>query len=106
MRLINVIYDYEYDEDNNLIVNDDVDIISIPDKIADDLEEMVRLFFNWTSLEESGCWKLINGKKTCCVETTDFLRWLNINFFHYENKSSVLVEAHTNYRSDLPSAEF
>ena len=107
MKNINVIYDYEYDyETDTLTVTDDVDIISVPDFVCEHLEEIVQKFFNWTALKDSGCWVKMNGEEVCCVGTADFLRWLNKNYYFCEGKESVLIEEHTEYRPELPCAEF
>ena len=107
MKNINVIYDYEYDnETDTLTVADDVDIISVPDFVCEHLEEIVQKFFDWTTLMDSGCWVKMNGEEVCCVGTADFLRWLNENYYSCEEKESVLIEEHTKYRPELPCAEF
>ncbi len=107
MRLINIIYDYEYDDSTQqLIIADDVDIVSVPDIVCENLEEVVQKFFDWTNSIESGCWKDIDGELLCCVETEDFIKWINSNYFNSENKEAFIVKQHTKYNPIYPIAEF
>ena len=107
MKLINIIYDYEYnDSTQQITIADDVDIVSVPDIVSENLEEIVQKFFAWTDSIESGCWKNIDEKLVCCVETEDFIKWINKNYFNSENKEAVIVKQHTKYNPSYPIAEF
>lgn len=107
MKNINVIYDYSYnDETETIDIFDDVDIISVPNMVADNLDNVVQKFFDWTNTVDSGCWKQINNKVVCCVETSDFIRWLNRNYFYCEEKESTIIEQHTKFNPEYPCAEF
>ncbi len=107
IKLINVIYNYEYDDlTEQLIIGDDVDIVCVPDIVCENLDATVHEFFNWTSTKESGCWKTENGELVCCVDTEDFIRWINIKYFNSENKNAYIVEQHTKYNPNYPIAEF
>ena len=107
MKLINIVYDYEYDDSTQqLIIFDDVDIVSIPDYVCENLEEIVQKFFDWTNCIESGCWKNIKGRLLCCVETEDFIKWINNNYYTCENKEATIIKQHTKYNSSYPVVEF
>ena len=108
MKLINAIYDYEYnDETDEMTVDDDVDILLVPDYVADNIADVVQKFENWSSEKDSGRRRVKwNGNEILSTDTEDFIRFLNMNYFNCENKESVMVEAHTKYRPELPSAEF
>lgn len=107
MKYINIVYDYEYDESHQrLTVSGDVDIVSVPDIVCENIEEVVQKFFDWTNRIDSGCWKDIDGKLTCCVETEDFIKWINNNYFNCENKKAEIIRQHTEFNPSYPIAEF
>ena len=107
MKKINIIYNYEYDDvSEQLTIQDDVDIVYVPDCICDNLEQNVQEFFNWTNCLDSGCWKEINGALVCSVDTEDFIRWINQTYPNLEAESAFIVKQHTKYNSQYPIAEF
>ena len=99
MKLINVVYEYDYD---------DVDIILVPDEIADNIELTVRQFNQWLSIPENGKEFFVT---TACnqialgIDTEEFLRWLN-NFKIADGTKASIVKQHTTYISKYPMVDF
>lgn len=109
MKLINLLYDYEYDDiEDTVIVTGNVDIISVPDFVCENLDIIVQKFFDWvSSTREHGYFvKNASGHETLIVGTNEFVKWLNDNYSEYENQEIVVVEEHTKYNPNYPSAEF
>lgn len=116
MKLINVIYDYEYDYIEDVITDiSAADILSVPDFVCDNLNDIVQEFFNWTNDEVRNAEKsmypeywtqLSNGKICMGINSDHFVKWLNNNYYHFENKESVVVKIETTYISDYPTAKF
>lgn len=106
MKLINVVFDYDYDEQNDkLIVLGAVDIIQVPDFVAENLNKIVQEFFNWANQKENGCYKEMDNEFICCTDTYTFLEWLN-KYYHTEQEFSSIISSQVDYRPELPSAEF
>lgn len=106
MKLINVIYDYEYDDITDTItVTGDVDIIKVPDFVSDNIDDIVQKFFRWTELSEN---KKIyeNENGILCIGANEFVEWLNENYYQCENQKIVIIETNTKYNPDYPSAWF
>ena len=99
MKLINILYADEYN---------DVDILRVPDFIHDNIGNVVQDFFNWVSSTKShGYYKQgPDGHEVLCVGTNEFVKWLNENYVQYEDQEIVVVEEHTKYNPNYPSAEF
>lgn len=106
MKLINIVYDYEYDDiTNNVTVTSKVDIIKVPDFVSDNIDNVVQNFFDWTTLNENRK-KYENENGTLCIGTNEFVEWLNENYSKYENQKIVIVKRNTEYNSDYSSAWF
>lgn len=107
MKNINVIYDYDYDEKHDVtIVKGDVDIISVPDVVFENLENIVQEFFDWAYSEESDCWTTVNNEKICCAGANEFVKWLNKNYSYCKQCSAKIIEENVKYNPKLPCAEF
>ena len=115
MKLINVAYDYEYDDNDVLIDMGPVDILCVPDYVHDHLEDIVKEFDYWVGDEvyegekskHPEYWaQQENGEVVMNVGTEHFINWLNDHYYHCENKKSYMVEENTTYNPDYPTAEF
>ena len=98
MKKVNIVYDDMYS---------DVDIIAVPNEIADCLSELVPIFLDWTPPEnDNDYWKIINGKKYLSIETRGFVKWLN--YYHckkLKDKAYIVIQ-NTNYCCDYNTIEF
>lgn len=97
MRLINLLFEYDYD---------DVDVVLVPDYIAENIESVTQLYHKWTWEDKThfGWKKAPDGHMYVECGTELFLWWLN-NYFR-EYGESTLVEAHTKYVPEYPTADF
>lgn len=95
MRLLNITYD----------TIDDIDLVSVPNEIFDDIDRNIQEFFDWTATENSECWIETNGKRFLCVGTKDFIRWLN-KFKHYEIEDAKIISQLTEIDPNYPIAQF
>lgn len=99
MKFVNVVFEYDYD---------DVDIILVPDDIADNIEQVVQLFIHWLSNPDNGkqfLKTLQSGQIGMIIETESFLFWLN-NYKITNGAKASIVMQHTKYNSKYPMAEF
>lgn len=71
---------------------DDVDIITVPDFIYDDLENFERLFLNQISAQKPG------------LGTYDFISWLNE--YHAKDRKATIVQEHTFLNPKLKAVHF
>jgi hypothetical protein len=99
MKLINLIYEDDYD---------DVDILLVPDFVHDHIEDVLQTFFNWAAKTREHGYFIIDekGKEVLAIATKEFVEWLNCNYFQSEGQEIVVVEANTKYNAEYPSAEF
>lgn len=99
MKLVNIVYADEYN---------DVDIICVPNFVHDNMDTVVQEFFDWaSSTKEHGYYKQgSNEQEVLCLGTDEFIKWLNEYYIQYENQEIAVVEAHTKYNPNYPSAEF
>lgn len=97
MQRINIVYGEEYS---------DVDIILVPNIVAENLEKVGQEFLDWSGQEGSDCWKMIDGRKICCVDTEDFMRWIDKKYFIREHCKTSIVKQHTTLDTTLPRVEF
>ncbi len=106
MKLINVIYDYEYDDRTDTTkVTDTVDIIKVPDFVSDNIDDIVQEFFDWVALNENRK-EYENDEEILCIGTKEFVEWLNKNYYQCENQKIVIIETNTKYNPDYQSAWF
>ncbi len=107
MQYLNVIYDYDYDDELDVItVKGNVDIIAVPDIVFNNMDAIVQEFFNWASLDESGCWNIIDGKRVCCTSIDDFIKWLNIHYDDDERCKSKVVARNVTHNPLFQNVEF
>ena len=74
MKNINLVYGND---------TDDVDILCVPDRVADHLEEIVQMFFRWMSDPDHSHNFWMMSPSDCrylALDTTEFIWWLN-NFY-------------------------
>lgn len=106
MKLINIIYEYEYDDiTNTTTVLGNVDIIKVPDFVCDNIDTIVQEFFDWTALNQNRK-KYENKNGVLCIGTNEFVEWLNENYALDENQKIIIIAIDTKYNSDYPSALF
>ena len=99
MKKINIVFDDEFD---------DVDILLVPDDIADNIENVVQEFFNWVEIPENRkrfVVRIIDGYEIISFATEEFIWWLNEIKIQTPPKAEILIQ-HTKYIPDYPSAEF
>lgn len=110
MKFINVAYDYEYDDNDNLIDMGTVDVVLVPDFVYNNLDIIVQNFFDWTDNvvrnakcnEYSKYWATLdNGKIVMTVGTEHFVKWLNDNYFNCEHQKSIIIATETEYNPSL-----
>ena len=116
MKYINVMYDYEYDDDGETLLEPgEVDIVLVPNFVHDNLDDIVQKFNSWVGDEvyeadkgkHPNYWvKESNGRMCMSVGTDHFVDWINDNYFHCENQESKIIEINTKYNPEYPSAEF
>lgn len=99
MKKINVVYDG---------CMDDVDIIQVPDVVAENIEDITQEFFDWMSSTcDHGFWKKDNkGNQYLECETEAFIDWINKEFSDKCNENASIILQHTEYNKEYPSAEF
>ena len=115
MKLINMAYDYEYDDNDILIDMGIVDIVLVPEFVCNNLNEIVQKFFDWIDdvvqnsrqKDYQEYWEYCeNGEEIITVGTENFVKWLNDNYFYCENQESVIVTTETEYNPSYPTAMF
>ena len=98
MKLVNLLYDDDYD---------DVDIICVPDAVANNIGSVVGKFQRWIADERNvhSYWTTSRlGFKSLAIDTDAFIWWLNE---HYNDcESAYIVYQHVKYCEELPTAEF
>ena len=99
MKHINIVYDDNFD---------DVDIIAVPDNIAQNIESVVQEFMEWVSTPKNQkrfVVKSAEGNLVLSVGTDEFLWWLN-NMKPTVDAKASLVCQHTVLMPGLPVADF
>ena len=116
MKYINIVYDYEYDEITNSIINmGNVDIVLVPDIVCNNLQSIVQTFFDWVSKEvyysekdkHPEYWTALSDGSVCMgVNSEHFVKWINDNYFSYENQKTVVAKVETTYNPNYPLVKF
>lgn len=99
MKKVNVVFDDEID---------DVDILLVPDEIADNIEGVLREFNQWLRIPENRSRfvvKVINGYEIISINTEEFLWWLNYVRIDDTQKATILIQ-HAKLVVDYPRADF
>ncbi len=97
MREINIVYGDNFS---------DADIILVPDIVAENLEKIGQDFLDWAVETGSDCWRIVDGREVCCVETEDFIRWIDKKYFERENCNATIIAKFTKYNPKFPTVEF
>jgi len=99
MKGINIVYD------NN---EEDVDIVTVPDYVSDNISAVVQEFFDWLDLNDTHEYWMTdsNGLKYLEIETVAFIKWVNTFYGGNETEKSGLVLAHTKLNKNYDCAEF
>ena len=89
----------------------DVDILEVPEKIAENIESIVREFNMWLCTPGNGSRFLVetaSGKKVLAIGTKEFVWWLqNIKIKEIDGEKTVeIVKEHTTFDDSLPTANF
>jgi hypothetical protein len=87
---------------------EDVDIIVVPENIANNIKDVAQKFFNWVFEGDNKNQfekKSDSGRIYVSIATRDFIWWLNNYEIHSAPYASI-VEEHTALCSDYPTVEF
>lgn len=95
MRKINLVFDEVYN---------DVDILLVPDDIAEGIESVMLEFGRWLSCDEYAKYFRTGQGKFLAIGTSEFLWWLNHIRIIEGTKASIL-EQHAEFDPLLPIAE-
>ncbi len=94
MKLINVIYDDEYN---------DCDMVLAQDAFCNDILANESFFLNvWATDSRNGCYRVVDGVTQLYVGTADFIRYLNEVFGETESERAKLVKGNAVYNPELP----
>lgn len=99
MRLINIVYDNDYS---------DVDIISVSEYVADNLDSVAQEFFDWLKIPSNRKGYLVRispQKELLAIGTKEFVDWLN-RHSGYNISCADIVLQHTEYNAEYPCAYF
>ena len=81
-----------------------VDIVNIPDEVAENLDEVVSEFFKWMfdKTNNHKYWVMEEGKKKYCSYTTEaFIDWIN-EFITKEEKATIIAISSRQIDETLP----
>ena len=96
MKKINIVFDDDYE---------DVDVIVIPDEIADAIQRLAQDYLFWIPpKDDPNGWVVDDGEPVLIKETTGFVEWLNKN--HCIGVKSYVIEEHTSYSKHDGDVEF
>lgn len=97
MKYINIVFE------NDL---SDVDLLYVPDYVADNIDQVVMEFDKWLRNPENGNRFLVpyNGKMVLGIGTEEFTWWLNNSKKEYNN--STIFKQHTTFCPEYPTANF
>ena len=95
---------------NLLYGNDtsDVDILCVPNHIADNIENITQQFFNWMGdINNVHNYRRTNemGEPYLEIDTEAFVWWLN-NYYPHVDEIVAIFEQHVDFCPDYPTAEF
>ncbi|MHB1453661.1 MAG: hypothetical protein ACYCYM_06890 [Saccharofermentanales bacterium] len=100
MKLVNVVYEEDFS---------DVDILSVPEYIYENIESEVQLFNDWLFDKSShhDYWEM-NEKGGEYIEcgTDAFVNWLNEFRLNENSEKVITIQSHTIFHPDYKSAEF
>lgn len=86
---------------------EDVDILSVPDCVCENIESITQEFFNWLeNTKEHGCWRETeSGVPYLAVETKDYVEWLNKHYCNQDNDKVTVVKSHVKYNPRYDSTD-
>lgn len=85
---------------------EDVDIICVPNSVAEKITILTQMFLDWLpNAEDEIYWETINGRKVSVCETDGFIKWLNTNYSDDIPKSYV-VTRHSKLCDEYDVIEF
>lgn len=98
MKKINVVFEEDYL---------DVDILLVPDSVAENLDAHVDAFFQWVRDSKNQEQFLVpyNGKMVLGIATKEFLYWINTQCKSCCPKA-IIIKEHTKHCPDYPTAFF
>ena len=99
MKPINILFDGIYN---------DVDIILVPDWIANAIDQVVLDFHSWLSIPENKSRFMKPNERwgqVLMIDTQEFVWWLN-NVKILSQEKSMVVKQHTSYIEEYPTAHF
>ena len=89
---------------------DDVDIICVPNKIAENIEYFTDLYFTWmyVNINSHTYWRVKDdGTKILNLETESFVWWLNSQCnYQNSNEKAYIVIQHTHLDPKLTTTYF
>lgn len=97
MQKINLVYEDDYD---------DVDILLVPDYVAEDIQKILQEFFDWVAIPENGFrFKIeLNGEKVLSIDTSEVVWWLE-NHVIKEGESVEVLKQHTTFCPEYPRGD-
>ena len=99
MQKIIVLYDENYN---------DVDILSVPDRIASCINDYGQSYCRWLESAEVDpkLYTTVNGVKCIILETDGFVDWLNSTVLKDEENKAISLESHVSFVEGYPILEF
>lgn len=94
MKRICLVYEYDYN---------DVDILLVPNFIAENIDSYVQQFFNWVALPEHK--EQFTKDNVVAIGTNEFIWWLE-HFVLSDGQYVTLLESHTQFVPEYPMADF
>ena len=85
---------------------DDVDIICMPNNIAEKISALSQKFLDWLPIADSDIyWQILDGHKCSICETDGFVKWLNENYCKNSQKVSI-IKQHVKFVNKYNTIEF
>lgn len=99
MKKVNIVYYSDYN---------DVDILLVQDNVANNIESIVQIFFNWLQDPQNGeqfAKYTEDGLRYLCINAEEFVWWINTVWCPCDEKA-IIVEKHTIYHPEYPTGDF
>ena len=99
MKKINLVYDDYYKS---------VDILLVPDDVADNISDVVREFFYWLGHTSNHPYFVTDdsGRKMLISNSTIFAERLNMMYNKNGDQKSMVIKVGAEYCPEYPTAEF
>lgn len=88
--------------------HEDADLICVPDEIANNIDNIVQLFFNWMGNKHNNhtFWAHTkSGFQYLLLGTDEFIWWLNNHYLH-SGEMAIVIERHVRYNPRYKMACF